>query len=195
MIYKVTQRELEERASSIIRECDADGALVRAYASYVILNYDELEKPTMLSQRNEPKDRLCCQMRVPTPGENALLRRIEEAKKKETFSDTLLRLMRERGKTAPELYRAAGVDSRHFSKINSNRDYKPSKETVCAFAIALNLTLSEAEELLEKAGFAFSSSILFDVTVSFFLENRCYDRKKIDLIMEKMGIQLMPQNF
>lgn len=66
---------------------------------------------------------------------------------------------------------------------------------MCAFAIALHLSEKETEELLEKAGFAFSQTNIFDVTVKFFLENNLYDRKKIDLIMENMGIPLMPQNY
>lgn len=191
----MTQRELETTAMRMIRSRIADEDIILSYAEYIASNYDELEGATMFFQHSEPKDRLCFQMSVPDKEEIALQRRIEEAKKSETFSDTLLRLIRERKKTAPEVYRAAGVDSRHFSKINSNREYKPSKETVCAFAIALSLSLEEAEELLAKAGFAFSSSSLFDVTISFFLERRVYDRKKIDVIMENMGIELMPQNY
>ncbi len=179
----------------MIRSHVTDEEIILSYVKYIVSNYDELEGVAKPFRSAEPKDRLCFQMRGPDKEEIALQRRIEEAKKNETFSDTLLRLIRERNKTAPEVYRAAGVDSRHFSKINSNRDYKPSKETVCAFAIALNLSLKEAEELLEKAGFALSPSNIFDVTISFFLEKRVYDRKRIDLIMENMGIELMPQNY
>ncbi len=191
----MTQRELETKAMCMIRSHVNDEEIILSYVKYIVSNYDELEGVAKPFRSAEPKDRLCFQMRVPDKEEIALQRRIEEAKKNETFSDTLLRLIRERNKTAPEVYRAAGVDSRHFSKINSNRDYKPSKETVCAFAIALNLSLKEAEELLEKAGFALSPSNIFDVTISFFLEKRVYDRKRIDLIMENMGIELMPQNY
>ena len=190
----MTQRELENIIGRMLSESMMDAGLLRRYTSYIVSNYAGLEE---IYQRPEPEeiDRIRYQRRAPTSEEMALIELIEEAKKKETFSERLLRLIRESNKTAPEVYRAAGVDSRHFSKINSNREYRPSKETVCAFAIALHLSVAEANELLEKAGFAFSQSSIFDVTIKFFLENKCYDRDKIDLIMENMGIPLMPQNY
>lgn len=190
----MTQRELENIIERVMMENPSERELLRQYTQYIVLNYASLEE---IYNRPQPevKDRLRFQMRVPSAEERALMERIEEAKRKETFSERLLRLIKERNKTAPEVYRAAGVDYRHFSKINSNRDYKPSKETVCAFAIALNLSLKETEELLEKAGFALSPSNIFDVSIKFFIENNCYDRKKIDLLMESLGIPLMPQNY
>lgn len=190
----MTQRELETITGRMTGEPLLDGVLLERYASYIVSNYKGLEEIYRRPEQ-EAVERICFQKRVPTREEMALMEKIEEARKEETFSERLLRLIRERGKTAPEVYRTAGVDSRHFSKINSNREYKPSKETVCAFAVALHLSDVEAEELLEKAGFAFSQSNIFDVTIRFFLENKCYDRDKIDLIMENMGIPLMPQNF
>ena len=75
------------------------------------------------------------------------------------------------------------------------RDYKPTKETVLAFALALELSLSQTEELLNSAGYSFSPSSLFDVSIKFFLENHYYDRNKIDLILDKLGIDLLPKNF
>jgi len=62
-----------------------------------------------------------------------------------------------------------------FSKIRSNADYAPSKPTVLAFAIALELTLEQTEDLLERAGFALSHSRKFDVIVEYFIQNRKYD--------------------
>ncbi len=79
--------------------------------------------------------------------------------------------------------------------MNSRRDYRPTKETVCAFAIALHLSVTETEDRLKKAGFAFSPSSIFDVTIRFFLEKKLYDRSRIDKIMENPGIPLLPQNF
>ncbi len=190
----MTQRKLEDIVAEMIETKVVDADLLKRYKAYVILNYKALEEVYM-RPASEPKDRLCFQLGGFSAEELELKKRIEEAKRKETFSERLIRLIKESGKTPPEIYRAAGVDSRHFSKINSNREYKPSKETVCAFAIALHLSVKEAEALLEKAGFAFSSSNIFDVTIKFFLENRYYDRKEIDLIMENMNIPLMRQNF
>lgn len=98
----------------------------------------------------------------------------------ESFSEMLLRFIRERGIFEADVYKKANIDRKHFSKIRNNKDYRPSKETVLAFAIALELSLDESKDLLNTAGFAFSSSSRFDLIVQFFIEETDYDIFKIN---------------
>lgn len=92
----------------------------------------------------------------------------------ETFSQRLLRLIDERGMTDSEAYNKAYVDRRHFSKIRKDVNYTPNKKTVLAFAIALELSIDEAKDLLNSAGFAFSRSSKTDIIVAYFLQNVPY---------------------
>ena len=96
------------------------------------------------------------------------------------FSETLLKLIDRSGKKDAEVYRKANVDRRLFSKIRNNPDYKPSKPTAVAFAIALELSLPETRDLIVRAGYALSPSSKFDVIIEYFIMQRDYDIFKIN---------------
>ena len=91
------------------------------------------------------------------------------------FSETLLKLIDRTGKKDSEIYKKANVDRKLFSKIRNNPDYKPSKATAIAFAIALELDLEETKDFIARAGFALSRSSKFDVIIEYFIKQKNYD--------------------
>ena len=119
-----------------------------------------------------------CESAMPTPmmapkaadGLDDLLAHLDAG-----FSETLLKLIDRSGKKDAEVYKKANVDRKLFSKIRNNPDYKPSKSTAIAFAIALELNLDETRDLIARAGYALSASSKFDVIIEYFIGQKKYD--------------------
>lgn len=110
---------------------------------------------------------------APAPSNQKLEQMLQRAG--ESFTQRLLRLIDERGLTDPEVYQRANIDRRLFSKIRSNREYRPAKNTALALAIALRLNLDETADLLRRAGYALSPSCRADLIVEYFLREENYN--------------------
>ena len=98
----------------------------------------------------------------------------------DTFAVTLLKLIDHKEMSEVECYKKANVSKQTWYKIMNEREYKPSKNTVIAFAIALKLTLEETRHLLATVGFTLSKSSKFDIIIEYFLTIGEYDIFKIN---------------
>lgn len=93
----------------------------------------------------------------------------------ERFPAMLKRLISERGMTASQCYNKANVSRKVYWKILHEVNYRPSKPTVLAFAVALELNLKETRDLLENAGYSLSRSEKFDLIVEYHIQEGIYD--------------------
>ena len=103
-----------------------------------------------------------------------------EFPKEKTFSEALLNLIDAKGMTDAETYKRSNMDRRLFSKIRSNPGYAPSKSTVLALTIGLRLSVPDAQDLLARAGFAFSPCDTRDLIVRYFLEKGDHDIARVN---------------
>lgn len=105
-----------------------------------------------------------------------------------TFSDYLLNLIEERGGKASDVYKRAEVSKQLFSKIISNKDYQPKKNTVLQLAIGMQLDLAQTRALLNRAGYALTRSSKTDLVVQYYIEREIYSVPFINIALDDCGL-------
>ena len=88
-----------------------------------------------------------------------------------------------------DVYKKANIDRRLFSKIRSNENYRPSKDTVIALCISMKLTLEESEVLLKSVGASLSNSILRDVIIKACIKYEIYNIDDVDLLLIERNLE------
>ena len=107
------------------------------------------------------------------------------------FSETLLKLIDKSGKKDSAIYKKACLSKQHFSKIRNNPDYKPTKSTALALAIALELNLEETKDLIGRAGYALTNSSKFDLIIRYFIEQKIYNVVEINMALYEFDQSLL----
>ena len=107
------------------------------------------------------------------------------------FTETLLKLIDQRGKKDSDVYKKANISKQHFSKIRNNPNYKPTKPTAIALALALELDLEATKDLIGRAGYALTNSSKFDLIIRYFIEQKIYDVMQINLTLYEFDQHLL----
>lgn len=110
-------------------------------------------------------------------------------KRQPTFTQILFSFIDKKGASDSDIYKKAGIDRRHFSKIRSNLNYRLGRNTAIALALALELNKKETDKLLSAAGFSLSESDTFDLVIQFCLEKKIYDILEVNQALNYFSLK------
>lgn len=108
-----------------------------------------------------------------------------------SFVDMMFYYINKKSLTNAEVYKAAMIDRRLFSKIISDRAYKPSKDTCIALVFALKLSLTEADDILARAGYTLSHSSKKDIIIEYFLKECEYDLDDLNEVLFRLKLDII----
>ncbi len=108
-----------------------------------------------------------------------------------SFVDMLIRYINIKGWRDSKVYKAAHMDRRLFSKIMSDREYKPSKDTALALVIGLELNMEQAADVLSRAGYILSHSNKRDVIIEYFIREGIYNMSDINDVLFQLGQKII----
>lgn len=100
-----------------------------------------------------------------------------------SFQEKMFEIMDEKGLVSTDVYKAANIDRKLFSKIQCNKDYHPKKKTAMAICIALRLNLEQAKDLLARADWAFSPNKKMDLVIIAAITHQEYDINVINEVL------------
>ena len=87
----------------------------------------------------------------------------------------LVDFMQKKGLDSKDVYEAANIDRRLFSKILSDTYYQPSKETAIYLCLALHLNMDETNEFLAAAGYTLTRNRISNIVVEYFIRTGNYN--------------------
>ncbi|MBP1948201.1 hypothetical protein [Virgibacillus litoralis] len=112
-----------------------------------------------------------------------------EDNRKPTLKEVLFNLIDEKDTSDAYIYKKAGIDRRHFSKIRSNPEYQVGKNTVIALALALELNKEKTDKLLSSAGYSLSESDTYDLVIQFCIEKKVFNIYDVNQALDYFSLK------
>lgn len=117
-------------------------------------------------------------------------------KSKKTFQDVMYeyldKFLDKHDMKESKFYTNANITKSHWSKIRAGKNgYVPTRETVIAIGLTLQLTRKQMDGFLAKAGYALSDTKNFDLIIMYCIAMGIYDVQHVDFILEEHGQKLL----
>ena len=115
------------------------------------------------------------------------IRRKQEA----TFVDRVNAAIAKDHLRAKDIYTAARIDRKLFSKVMADTQYKPAKDTCIALMLALHINGDEAVEWLKSAGYALSKINRRDMILQYFFLNEIFSVDDLNEVLYSMDEKIL----
>ena len=109
---------------------------------------------------------------------------INENKDLNNFQTLLFKYIDDRNLKDSDVYNKVHIDRRLFSKIRSDSNYHPSKDTVILLGLSLELNESEIDKLLESASYSLPKNNHYDLIIRFCFINKIYDLFQVNELLD-----------
>jgi len=116
---------------------------------------------------------------------------ISNNKEENKFQKLLFKYIDERNLKDSDVYNKVNIDRRLFSKIRSDENYHPSKETVILLAFALKLNEDELMSLLDSASYSLPKNNIFDLIIRFCFINEIYNISDVNELLFEHNQKLL----
>ena len=110
---------------------------------------------------------------------------INDNKDTNLFQTLLFKYIDDRNLKDSDVYNKVNIDRRLFSKIRSDSNYHPSKDTVLLLGLSLELDEEEIEKLLESASYSLPKNNYYDLIIRFCFINKIYDVMKVNELLDE----------
>ena len=107
------------------------------------------------------------------------------------FKDLLFKYIDERNLKDSDVYNKVHIDRRLFSKIRSDNNYHPSKDTIILLGLSLELNEKELENLLNSASYSLPKNNIYDLIIRFCFIEKIYDVIKVNELLDEYNCKLL----
>lgn len=175
--------------ASCTRFMDEERDAQRIDRSYLDYEYDKDESPDdneffkIMDIATEKQGKSCLK-------NNKIDKYINDEKNDNKFQQMLFDLIDERNLKDSDVYNKVHIDRRLFSKIRSDQNYHPSKETILLLGLALELREGEIERLLDSAAYSLPKNNVYDLIIRFCFVEGIYELKEVNSLLESYNCKL-----
>lgn len=115
---------------------------------------------------------------------------INTNKEDNKFQKLLFKYIDEKELKDSDVYNKVHIDRRLFSKIRSDEEYHPSKETVILLGLALELNEKEMDDLLRSASYSLPRNNYYDLIIRFCFKEKIYKLTEVNNLLDNYSCKL-----